>query len=343
MVYFSKPDPDESNSRELHYLFRKRIKESLIRLVEKIAVFLKKDYQVQIGYLSSLIIEKKFSPIIYYFYFSLLEFIIKKEQLKYSEYCENLCDLLPFKNIYSETIVINTLENKAWEKEYIENLMKNANRPSFVTQATDEQILESKVYIQKALEIINKANKDMFAEIHDHVSSIKIFAGDYDAFSGTSMKYFGNLFFKNCTIDADPVLYFFESLIHETSHLHLNILMAFDPLLINSKEHFYSPARDTIRPMKGILHGHFVVYRLVLMYLAAYSYRTLFNNRIDVAENLDFNVAIGKQPWNYSTRLEIFKFKFIQGDELIRQHAKLTPGGQELLDNMKDNFEKMIH
>jgi len=50
-----------------------------------------------------------------------------------------------------------------------------------------------------------------------------------------------------------------ESIIHETMRLQLTLIENFCPLIkIGSIEQFYSPWRDELRPIRGVLHGAYV-------------------------------------------------------------------------------------
>ncbi|GAA0886414.1 hypothetical protein GCM10009120_50130 [Sphingobacterium siyangense subsp. cladoniae] len=50
-----------------------------------------------------------------------------------------------------------------------------------------------------------------------------------------------------------------ESIIHETMHLQLTLIENFCPFVkIGSMEEFYSPWRDELRPIRGVLHGVYV-------------------------------------------------------------------------------------
>jgi HEXXH motif-containing protein len=56
------------------------------------------------------------------------------------------------------------------------------------------------------------------------------------------------------TLDATkPEMNNLEAIIHESSHNKLNLIMHFDPLILNTMEEiFYSPYRPDARHMHGV-------------------------------------------------------------------------------------------
>lgn len=58
-----------------------------------------------------------------------------------------------------------------------------------------------------------------------------------------------------------------ESIIHETMHLKLSLIESICPLIhIGTLDTFYSPWRDEIRPVQGVLHGLFVFFAVKRFY-----------------------------------------------------------------------------
>ncbi len=57
------------------------------------------------------------------------------------------------------------------------------------------------------------------------------------------------------------VAHFIEALVHEASHLELNVRRMVEPFLLNPSETAYSALRSELRPLLGILHAAFVLCR----------------------------------------------------------------------------------
>jgi HEXXH motif-containing protein len=65
-------------------------------------------------------------------------------------------------------------------------------------------------------------------------------------------------------IDEDQELFFLETLVHETSHLHLFTIMDCNIIILNDEYDLYaSPLRADKRPMLGVFHAVFVLSRMV--------------------------------------------------------------------------------
>lgn len=75
------------------------------------------------------------------------------------------------------------------------------------------------------------------------------------------------------TIDSpSPELNNIEALIHESSHNKLNLLMQFDPILLNNmEEKYYSPYRPDARHMKGVFLAIHAFVPTIYVLLKAYN------------------------------------------------------------------------
>ena len=52
--------------------------------------------------------------------------------------------------------------------------------------------------------------------------------------------------------------------------------------------------------------------------------------------------GIGEQPWEYKRRLTAWIYKYKKGEATLREHAKLTQVGQQLLETMSENMAKVL-
>lgn len=111
----------------------------------------------------------------------------------------------------------------------------------------------------QALELIGQVDPAMHGEIEAHLSLIKLFVGPgVEGFS--SPKAFGAIWLQ-VPPPGSELHWFLEHLVHEVSHLHLNALLAFDPLLRNPNELHQAPIRPDPRPLFQVLHGTYVLAR----------------------------------------------------------------------------------
>lgn len=107
---------------------------------------------------------------------------------------------------------------------------------------------------------------------------------------------------------------YIEALIHEASHLELNIRRMLDPFVINEQEEVYSPIRRERRPLLGILHAAFVLCRTTEAF-------TKLKTHNDHQERAEF-LGTKFEPILYDTLAT------------LKKSAQFTEIGQKLYDNM---------
>lgn len=113
--------------------------------------------------------------------------------------------------------------------------------------------------IEEALDLVGRVDPDMRAELDQFVAAVKLFDGE--GVEGlSSPRAFGAVWIR-VPRGIEPVRWFLEHLVHECSHLHMNALMAFDPLLANPLELDQAPLRPDPRPLFQILHATHVLGR----------------------------------------------------------------------------------
>ena len=162
----------------------------------------------------------------------------------------------------TQQILTESIALHAWERELLvevrgTRVQKVAPPSLFPLLETDLQSLHDGA--MQALALIGAVDAEMHAEITAHVSLIKLFNGaGVEGFS--SPKAFGAIWLRLPEPDKE-ISWFLEHLVHECSHLHLNALLALDPLLINPQEIHHAPIRPDPRPLFQVLHGTFVLWR----------------------------------------------------------------------------------
>lgn len=162
-----------------------------------------------------------------------------------------------------------------------------------------------------ALDLIQQVDQEMYGEIQTHVGMIKLFDGR--GIEGLSTpKAFGAIWLK-APGHENALVWFLEHLVHECSHLHLNAMMAFDPLLRNPNEINRSPLRPDPRPMFQVLHATFVLFR---------------NVRVHSRLHARF------PELNLGDALQEFRLQLESGLAVLKQFIKPTRYGQRLLDSL---------
>jgi hypothetical protein len=175
----------------------------------------------------------------------------------------------------------------------------------------EEDLTPYKNALMQALDLIQQVDQEMHAEIQAHVGMIKLFDGR--GIEGLSTpKAFGAIWLK-APGHENALAWFLEHLVHECSHLHLNAMMAFDPLLKNPVEINRSPIRPDPRPMFQVLHATFVLSR---------------NLRVHSRLHARFpELNLGNALKEFSSQLE-------SGLAVLKEFMKPTRCGQKLLDSL---------
>lgn len=340
--YLVEPNPNQAGAVILHQLFREKLKNSFIVLIQECARVFHQSFQQQLDFINNLIVAKKFSSHIYSNYYSLLAFMVKNERQSCKKLCEDLCALLSREELYVSGINIINFQNREWEINFLNDILNQGNQGVY-NCISDGNFELNKSHLSQALEQIKLSSNDMYYEIMDHLNLIELVEGVFHIYSGSSVKYLGALPVALPPQSINPIYYYFDVIIHEGSHQHLNILMGLDPIVLNKADQtFISPARKVPRPMKGIFHAHFVFYRLILMYKMASNYFDTRDNKTEQENNHLDDRRIKELPWDFNLRLSAYQHKFKEGEMIIREHAQLTEAGWELFNNMSRNFKTQL-
>lgn len=175
----------------------------------------------------------------------------------------------------------------------------------------EEELSPYKTALMQALDLIQQVDQDMHAEIQTHVAMVKLFEGR--GIEGLSTpKAFGAIWLK-APGHENALAWFLEHLVHECSHLHLNAMMAFDPLLRNPNDVNRSPIRPDPRPMFQVLHATFVLSR---------------NMRVHSRLHARF------PELNLGNTWQEFSLQFESGLAVLKEFMKPTRRGQTLLDSL---------
>ena len=323
------PFMGETHIKALHCYLKKRTKTSFIELILAAEKGLKANFDVVIQKIDSLDVNKRLSPLLYFYYYSLLEALYNQNKQEVARLCHSLIKF-DSNNFYTKQFLIDNNQINPIIKDQQNYIQTLSNRiETFEPLSSSEYDLASK-QITNAFDIIAQTNKNLHSEIQEILAVLHLSKGVFLATAATSLKYFGMIILRYKMFQSAPqqLLYFFDSIVHEISHVFLNLLMTLDPIVLNSTELYHSPARNVLRPLKGIFHAHFVFFRLIVMYKLAINYF------IDERNNYDknhANIAIRDLPYVYHNRLQAYVIKFKQGEEILLKHAKLTKFGRAFL------------
>ncbi len=172
---------------------------------------------------------------------------------------------------------------------------------------------------EKTFSLLNKVDTWIYDELNQIITKIMPF--------GTSNGIHNSCSYKECvwhlymwyTIDTEyPEINILEAIIHESSHNKLNLLIQFDPLILNDmQEKYYSPYRPDARHMKGCFLWLHAFVPTMYICLKAYGEGHLWDNRHFLEKFI----------------LYILKNKICF--KVVRKHGNLTPLWMEILEEIE--------
>ncbi|MGQ3888476.1 aKG-HExxH-type peptide beta-hydroxylase [Legionella sp. CNM-1927-20] len=168
--------------------------------------------------------------------------------------------------------------------------------------------------VKEAVQLITAADSKFAHEIETFVSTLYLVDSKVNV-GATSPKFFGAIYLSlpSSNLADYSMLFLLELLIHETSHLFLNTIIAYDPLILNEEtERFNSPIRTDLRPLLGIYHATFVLSR-VLRLFKKIKELNLFSNHLILTEAI---INLAK--------------KYEAAYKITYQKAKFTPVGKSI-------------
>jgi hypothetical protein len=314
-------NPDANNAFNARITQSNRVKESLIYLIDECSSKLNLNSDNVSLALNAISIIDRLTPEIH-FEHHMLQSSMRAQNI--AEATLRLSGLLISIINYSTPnnwISVSAIGNSDWEKFVIPEAIKLAEECSgnkaIIKLPNKKDFSKGKDCVSAALCKIARYDSNMFDEIHENVRMIKLFSGQV-TMGFTDMRILGAMLIRLPRNTVDSVLYFYEHIIHEASHIHLNCLMASDPLILNDRnELFNSPLRNDPRPMIGVFHATFVSARIARSFLKLYQATKDKELLQPLAEVLD---------------------ETIRGIKEIELNAKLSMTGIKLVDEMKDLF-----
>lgn len=176
-------------------------------------------------------------------------------------------------------------------------------------------------------------------ELSSLVSVVQLMPQSFFAEAASSLAAFGTILVRPPmdSPEKSTQFFYFDRIVHESAHIYLNMLMTFDPLLTNGAALAESPARQTLRPLKGVLHAHFVFFRLLHAYRHAPD--AIRNTEAPCPSRAEMDrMSLSALPLSFAAREAVYLDKFIQGDSILRSSAAFTPCGQRFFDAMTETL-----
>jgi hypothetical protein len=302
--------PGENDPVELLHSYQQKLVASLQVFLCKIEITFKIPLKDLIEKVEKLDSSKRFSPELFSIYIRLHDHYIGQD-------VHGIFDTLQaFKvmtKLYALERIYSSIHTENWEHHFIEEL-RNQGKESHVKMLPLVHWREEDfppLVVLEAEKVMAFLDPDFFWEYETYISSLKLFSGRVIG-GVTSPRFFGNIFLRLPYPDEDPLLYYVEQLVHETSHLHLYVLMGEDPLILNeASERYPSPIRTDLRPMSGLFHAAFVLSRILRVFRKW-------------EENEKADGVIEKTAKH-----------FCDACHTIRQHAKLSDQGALIFESLQ--------
>lgn len=182
--------------------------------------------------------------------------LLEAEEHKYS-----------FSNLKIEIGLLEDWEQQIFYQEFVASYGTDKLMPS---SSTNTELYHFRVLMNDALKFIGEAEPIFLQEIQSLVSSVLLVNSVSNMEGATSPRFFGAIYLSlpKDNLSGHPILFLADSLVHEMSHLFLNTIMAYDPLVLNDlNNQFSSPVRAELRPMLGIYHAAFVLSRVIRLFI----------------------------------------------------------------------------
>lgn len=320
------PLPCKKRADSLCQSLRARLKESLEYLIEINKKELGEYYILWKKSLSSIQLDMKTSSI-FYSLNSLLHYNTTIGEV--ASIAPYIIDL-PIYNLLNDNVkFLNYSEDELHkskgllQKKYILfDLPANANIESADINAS-EQI---KKLVEEALVLIATVDKDYSQEMLTFVSEVMILKSDFLK-AGSSFDLFGMIYINSSNANQS-LIHMVDLLVHEAAHYYLYSLSVDDPLVLNDyDETYFSPIKGRNRPMVGIYHAAFVLFR-VLKFLSLLTNQE--NNNIAIIQAQD-RKEIATLNIKYSKIVA-------ESLETIEKFGKLTELGKKLIEATKQEF-----
>ena len=315
--------PEAKKVEALHEAYKFKFINSLIDLIVCAGNALDEDYYPIINKLHTIKDKppKYFSPWLYNLYFKLLEFM-EKDDISEVKRILSLLSNVEEHYFFLESQRIQPGLVEDWECLVFseEELVSFGSHALKASSPTEHEVHLFKLCFGRSMELIATASPLLLKEIYSLVSTILLVNSPVNV-GATSPKFFGAIYISlpQGELEKHHDLLLVDQLVHETSHLFLNSIIAHDPLILNSpQERFSSPIRDDLRPMLGVYHATFVLNRVIRVFKKIHALH-LYHDEAFLM--MCINNLLIKYEIAYST---------------VKAHAVLTKIGKQIFESTRE-------
>ncbi|MEC9290889.1 MAG: HEXXH motif-containing putative peptide modification protein [Pseudomonadota bacterium] len=299
-----------ASSLKVRTLYNEKMLESLEKLLLSISNA-GIDVSVVQGYVSTLLPKDSIPSDVFALYHALLS-AVKSQNRQSVERCL-MQFRIPTLELAGPKLIFGSIGECQRHEDVVPEL-PNHEKKTPLLPVSREIVQSCSGDAQKALAILKQYHPEMAAEILTLLSGLYFFddvGTEEQMIGGSDVRVYGDIFLRRHKGEIDPLVYYCEHIVHETSHLYLHALMAMDPLVLNSPdEHYPAPIRSDLRPMYGVFHATFVLSRMCQVF-------KVLSDQLS-----DENVCDAHQ---------CFVRQFEHGLSTVNQYAELTTLGQHLI------------
>jgi len=267
---------------------------------------------------------------------SLINSIILENNLESINKLKNEINIFLKEWIHSENLTQNTGQKIAWTNIKLTDFDNNPYNkqeahPDHLEQwaiswnlgeKSEQQWL--KIY-EKSFNILKSLDEGIYDEINQIITKIiPLGTARWMHNSASYKECIGHLYMWYTIDSSSPEINNLEAIIHESSHNKLNLIMQFDPIVLNKVEYkYYSAIRPDARHLQGVFLGYHAF--APTMYIVMKAYKDWF---------------LGEDKmWLDKIVLYYIKTKFLQ--KVIHKYANLTEIWKEISEEIDYIIKKM--
>ncbi len=312
-------DPSAVRAHEFHMSYRELMRRQFLQAIDAAAEGLGRDLSPLSERIEGFAPNERLSPAAYVALTRLTEALCSGNVTSVTDRLQTL-SVMSESEFREAVFRVEPVLTEAWETPFIESVrtdpIEGVEEETHIVRALLGHDPAPEISAcEAALELLEEVDPELSGEFREYVTRVKLFEGrGYLGFSSPAA--FGAIFIR--VPDTDLVAYFLEHLVHELSHLSLNVLMAHDSLLRNPAASGPAPLRADPRPLYQILHATFVLGR---------------NLRVS-------RRVVERHPeLGYQDTLRDFETNFLEGFHTLQEQAEFTEPGRQLfrsLDALRD-------
>jgi HEXXH motif-containing protein len=339
--------PASGLSELLRTRLQAKIKDSLRQVLHEIARVMPEKLTNHGDAIAGLDISRRYSPRLYFTYFGLLQEMARSDAGSVAQRCNELLECLRMP--YSDAFEVHDQVDDIAQSFLRAHRSATRSDASFLEIGPNAQdgdacdtversvAASARRHLAEMKTAIAASNPNLADEISSIVSVVQLMPPSFSAEAASSLAAFGMVLVRppRGIHESHKRFFYFDRVLHEAAHIYMNMLMTFDPLVKNGADLATSPARQTLRPIKGVLHAHFVFFRLLHAYRHAPESIRQTEARAPSPDQLD-RLSLSALPLSFATREAVYLDKFIRGDSILRANAVFTQPGQHFLDSMRE-------